>query len=342
MITREDVIRNAEQYINIQPWHPLSDKHIFNAANPKQTFHSSFTVGEDDPVSKVCRLNEYDVIPYVYGKPSGDPIPHPNAIRQQIENGTCPGGWDKETGYGTARWHAQFGAPAMRNLAGIDCSQYVMRCWGFQQRGVNGTEYGTAHLPELCLEIRKDALKKGDILLKSGHVRIFHCWADRVRNNAWIYEAAGARDETPEQRNALKRPFKPDDDQGCVGRWKRGWENIYTPYSPFPQFIDFTPGATCPPVVKNPRPTISVTCVGSGEIEITAMYLDCAEVYMSSECVTVRWRTGSGTITIGGTRATFIPNSDLSFGRHRVDVIAINRVQGSSFCDRFCWVFDLA
>lgn len=325
MITRENVIRNANLYLNIQGWTPLKDT--------EDNFKSAFTIGEDDPVTQTCRLREYNVTPYVYGRPS---ILSVTQLRTAVQSGTCPGGWDMQTGWGTGHFIS-----IRRNLAGIDCSDYVMKSWGFSSKVINGVWYGTANLSRLCLEIRKDGLRNGDILLKSGHVRIFHCWADRGRNNAWIYEAAGARDETQTQRNALKRSFNPGDDQGCVGRWKKPWENIYTPYSPFPQFIDFTPGATCPPVVDNPRPTISVTCTGSGVIDVTTMCLDCSEINFAGERVAVRWRIASGTTTISGIRATYTPNIDLSLGRHRIDVIATNSVIGSSFRDRFCWVFDV-
>lgn len=320
MITREVVIRNAEQYLNIQAWHPLSDLHVFNAANPNHTFYSAFEAYEEDPVSQVCRMNEYKVIPYVYGG-----FDTPTIFRGRINNQVSPGGWDKISGNGTKHWYDPtprglgYGASVPRNLTGIDCSGYVSRCWQITRRT-------TRTLPDICIQIDRSNLKKGDILNRAGrHVRIFYrSSGTRVD----IYEATGG---------GARREFRPTDEFGCVVRRLLDWDNNYIPYSPFPQFIDFTPGATCPPVVENRRPTISITCVGSGQTEVRAMYLDCAAVRISPQPVPVRWRTA----TICGRKATFTPNHNLSFGRHRVDVIAINRVAETSFCDRFCWVFDV-
>lgn len=327
MITREDVIRNANRYLNIQAWTPKKDTITIKYKNHQIVFKSAFISVKEDCEMNACVPQEYNVTPYVFGGSIG-----PTELLNALQSGDrCPGGWDMKTGRGTKDFE-----DIREMLVGIDCSEYVMRSWGFPSKQINNVWYGTGNLPNLCLKIGKDMLKKGDILLKPGHVRIFHCWADPGKNNAWIYEAAGVRE-------VLKRSFRSGDDQGCVGRWMRPWEDIYTPYSPFPQFIDFTPrSGFFLPMVDNDNVRISVTCIGRGNIDVNMMILDWAEVTFAEACVSVRWSTNSGIANIGGTRATCIrPIRYLSRGRHRVEVIATNTVQGASFRDSFSWEFDV-
>lgn len=53
---------------------------------------------------------------------------------------------------------------------GIDCSGFVSRCWGLAR------PYSTRQLPEICVPIRWEELKAGDILLNNKHVVLFARW----------------------------------------------------------------------------------------------------------------------------------------------------------------------
>jgi len=315
IISRSDVIRNAEQYRNIQPWTPTNDTH--------GNFHSAFVRGVEDPVKQESRMRQYDVFPYVYGRTS---ILTVNQFLNAVQHGTCPGGWDTQTGWGTGHF-----ANIRRNLAGIDCSEYVMKSWGFASKVINGTWYGTANLPQLCLQIYRDELDTGDILLRRGHVRIFDRWAGPGRNNAWIYEAAGARDETQAQRNALQRPFNPGDDQGCVGRWMRPWDAGYTPYSPFPQFTDPEPAIN----FQESRPPISVKIAGSGDIGGISMSINDSPVSFSPSSVYDRNRRRACV------QINWVPNQSLSYGTHTVKVGATNRILEKCFFAEYTWKFEI-
>jgi len=69
-----------------------------------------------------------------------------------------------------------------------DCSGYVSMAWA------TGTNYNTGSLPSITSSIRKDDLKAGDILLKSGsHVTIFKAWTDSTKTKYWGYEQVGGR-----------------------------------------------------------------------------------------------------------------------------------------------------
>lgn len=314
MITRKKVIRNAEQYLNIQPWQPLSDEHIFNAAKREHTFYSAYTMGEDDPVAKVCRYREYDVVPYVYGG-----FDTRVAFWGRINNRNCPGGWDRVTGRGTKYWYDRppqgfgYGERVPGNLAGIDCSGYVSRCWGFTQK------YSTSTLPNICLRINRRNLQKGDILNRRGnHVRIFDSWAGTSRVK--IYEAVGG---------GRTRPFNTGDEFGRVVCHAIDWDDRYIPHSPFPQFEDMNP-APGSYISPNAALTISVQCRGSGDVEILYFCFNEQSVNFT--------QVRRGKIV----EANYSPNFyDLSPGRYKIDVIAINRVGGQSFQDEFSWEFDL-
>lgn len=314
MISRSDVIRNANQYENIQSWAPTNDTH--------GNFHSAFVRGIDDPVRKECRMRQYNVFPYVYGRFSMLTV---RQFLSAVQNDTCPGGWDRQTGWGTGHF-----ANIRRHLAGIDCSEYVMKSWGFASKVINGIHYGTVNLHRICLQIRKDELAMGDILLKRGHVRIFHSWADQGRNNIWTYEAVGARDETLARRNALKRPFNPGDDQGCVGRWRRAWEDEYTPFSPFPQFSDPSPAINS----LDPRPSISVKIAGSGNIGGISMALDSSIVNFAPTSVYDKNHRRASV------QINWIPNQSLTYGTHTVKVSATNAILEKYFFAEYEWDFE--
>lgn len=313
MITREDVIRNAEQYLNIQSWHPITDEHIFNAANPNHTFHSSFTVGEDDPVSQVCRLREYDVMPYVFG--GFDTL---TGFRSRINNQTCPGGWDRVSGNGTKHWYDPTpqgfgyldGVP--RNLAGIDCSGYVSRCWRIDRRT-------TRTLPNICLQIDRSSLKKGDILNWAGrHVRIFNNFRGTQVD---IYEATGG---------GGRRPFRSSDEFGRVVHHRIDWDDRYIPYSPFPQFYSIEP-AICP--VRDSRPIFKMIIKSSGTLSIV-------DFVFNSTCISPHIRTWVRR-GVNYTEVIYTPDYDLMPGTYCVYIKATNTIAGQIFQDKNTWSFEI-
>lgn len=315
MITRADVINNAGRYINISSWNPLRDTHVFDPANPDRTFHSAF---------RMVAGRQYDVVPYCYG--GFDSI---TRFPTRINNRTCPGGWDRISSQGTKHWYDppseggfDYAWHVPQNLAGIDCSGYVLRCWSFTSKRISGTWYVTGNLPNLCLKVNRGDLKPGDILnsKRLGHVRIFNELRGAQVN---VYEAAGG---------GRPREFRPGDEFGRVVHHTIGWDGRYTPYSPFPQFTDQSPLAI---VFQDPTPTISVKIAGCGDIGEICMSLDSnpvtyspSSVYDSNHrrpCTEIRW----------------VPNQSLTFGTHIVRVSATNRVLGKCFFDEYKWDFEI-
>lgn len=299
-ITRIDVINNASRYIppRMPAWTPRNDT--------QENFHSAFVCGIDDPVTGQCIMREYNVFPYVYGRYS---ILKVTQFLSAVGNDTCPGGWDRQTGWGTGHFFN-----TRRLLAGIDCSEYVMSSWGFERKLVDGIWYGTANLPRICLQISKDKLAMGDILLRRGHVRIFGGWVDQGKNNVWAYEAAGARDENQARRKSLQRPFNPSDDQGCVGRWRRPWDSNYKPYSPFPQFKLFKLASS------SNYPVFKIEIAGSGELELVYFMVN-------NRLIFSREISNNSNINV-----IYAPKDGLKTG-YKLDIRAINRICGQSFQD---------
>jgi hypothetical protein len=71
-------------------------------------------------------------------------------------------------------WKRQNGdAVVSDESVGIDCSGFISRCWLLPE------PYSTRELPSICLPLASwDELRKGDILLKEGHVILFEKWND--------------------------------------------------------------------------------------------------------------------------------------------------------------------
>lgn len=311
MITRADVINNTRRYINIQGWTPLQDTHVFNLANPDHTFHSAF---------RMVAGRQYDVVPYCYGG-----FDSRTRFSTRINNRVCPGGWDRISGNGTKHWYdpppIRFGYAwrVSQNLAGIDCSGYVLRCWDFTSRRINGIYYNTNRLPNLCVEVDRRDLKKGDILnsRRLGHVMIFN----ELRGfQVDVYEARGG---------GRHREFRAGDEFGRVVHHTIDWArmNRYTPYSPFPQFAVIEP-ATCP--VIRARPTFRIRIKGSGELKLREYIFD-------ENCVLPRINNNPSRDTMD---LIYTPNYDLTpLRKHSLFIKAINRMVGQSFEDEFSWEF---
>lgn len=91
----------------------------------------------------------------------------------------------KKAGDVATRWKkANLEAAVSEEAVGIDCSGFVSRCWQLPK------QYSTRDLPKICVPLESwDELKKGDILLKDGHVILFEKWNDR-RTEVIGYEAS--------------------------------------------------------------------------------------------------------------------------------------------------------
>ncbi|MDJ0736061.1 MAG: hypothetical protein QNJ47_18695 [Nostocaceae cyanobacterium] len=319
MVTRADVINNARRYIppRMPSWQPRSDTHVFNPANPDHTFHSGYTTSR-----------EYGVMPYVYGGTDGFDSGTQFLVR--INNGDCPGGWDRRNplpggipGRTTYNWNVRpprglgYGFRVPQNLAGIDCSGYVLRCWGFSRRRINGVGYSTRTLPRLCVEVTRANLKPGDILNWAGrHVRLFNAPAGARVN---IFESGGG---------GYARAYRNGDTRGRVINRNIAWDDRYTAYSPFPQLVYFEPAPGSYLLADMPQPTILARFTGSGELVVSEFSVD---------GVSVPYReTPTSPLQV-----SYTPDLDLAPGKHTVTIGVINRIVGQDFKDLFTQEFHL-
>jgi len=291
----------------MQGWIPTNDTHVFRPANPTHTFHSGYTTGR-----------EYDVMPYVFGGIDGFDSGTQFLVR--INNGECSGGWDRRhplpgglPGRTTFNWYRNppgglgYGARVPNNLAGIDCSGYVLRCWGFTSRRIDRVGYSTRNLPNLCIEVTRASLKHGDILNRAGrHVRIFNAHRGALVN---IFESRGG---------GYNRAYIAGDTRGRVINRDIAWDNNYIPYSPFPQ-IQLAEPATG--LAQNARPTIRIEIRGSGELEIIHFEFDNMSILprITRTCPMY---------------VSYTPSYDLIPGnKYILRIRAINRIAGQSFQD---------
>ncbi len=306
MATRVDVINTARTYLNVPAWTPNTDTYLFDRTKPGDTFHSAF-----------LRRTQYTVVPYVYGG-----FDSPTEFLQRMGRDTCPGGWDRHNGHGTEYWYSTLGyaATVPNHLAGIDCSGYVLRCWGFAQRH----DYDTEKLPGLCTKIVSDRLQKGDILDKIGsHVILFDDWAPSgitPDGRLTIYEAHGGDGESGS--------FTLGSEFGYVVHHTIPWPTGFVPYSPFPQLADVAPLPGTHPK-SNPRTRITANIEASGEIRIDRMTLN-------DRSVNFKTKAESGRIEV-----SYQPESDLPVGSNTVRIATVNRIAGHSFSDDLTWQFFL-
>ena len=232
-------------------------------------------------------------------------------FQNKIESGACPGGWDRISGKSVYSWYKgdeKEGRPPystqIKNLAGIDYSNYVSRCWQI-------TTHSTKVLPNICVQINKKSLKAGDILDWPGaHVRIFNRW---VGAEVEVYEATGG----------MKRgEFTPEDKIGRVVTHTIDpeWDKGYIPYSIFPQFQLLEPLGT---IIHRARPTFQIYVFGSGDLDLKNYIFD-------GKSVVPQTRDWPGSMQL-----IYTPNHDLPLGRHFLFIEAINHVAGQSFQDEF-------
>lgn len=202
VITREDMILTANQYIPpINEWTPEVD--MTTAEDPTwYSWYKTESNGGTLPYGP-----PYNVMPYCW---SGFDTPSGFKSRVEDKDDPIPAG-----GYGTSKY-----GYCKDNIAGIDCSGYVIKCWGLS----NYEDYQD-DLVNYALEIDEEDLKKGDLLRKSGHSIMYN---SGPLNNCNIYESQARGEDIA--------PYFPG-----VTNIRRSISEVYTPYSIFPQFSDESP-----------------------------------------------------------------------------------------------------
>ncbi|MEJ2567865.1 MAG: hypothetical protein P8Z50_03165, partial [candidate division WOR-3 bacterium] len=205
VVTREDMIATANQYIPpINEWTPEVDR--TNAVDP--TWHSWYKTKKNGGTPP------YNVMPYCW---SGFDTPSELKSRVEKKSNPVPAG-----GYGTGQYHYP-----TTYIAGIDCSGFVIRCWGLTHYG-NYQEDLLNYALEIPEENLKKDLKKGDLLRKSGHSILYVSGSFSGTGKCNIYESQA------DPTTGAKYP-------GVVRHSRTLSKDEYTPYSIFPQFSDESP-----------------------------------------------------------------------------------------------------
>ncbi len=340
---KNDVIDNAEKFINVKTWHPTVDIAMCDpdykdykdkAINPY--YEDNY---EDKNFRSCFRKNkDYNVIPYVYtGQDDVDTF-----RKRVLEQGICPGGWDRTKGLANWFWWATpakvtfseahkkyaYGYRTSEFLAGVDCSNYVSRCWKIGTRS-------TRDLPGICVEINKYSLKRGDILNKAGdHVRIFNKWVGATKID--VYEARGG--PTLSQIGNHKREFRNGDntEPGCVVKHTIKWDNGYTPYSIFPQFKLVEPHSK---ELYHPRPTFKIRVLGNGRAKLKLLRFTIDDKHPPPQSWDY-FKTTKDTIKdTMNMDLIYTPSYDLTAGSHSLFIEAATSVPEQSFRDDFFWEF---
>jgi hypothetical protein len=317
MITRDDIITNARGFLNAISWSPSVDTYVFNPSDPSRTFNSAFVAQLPSTTASVPA--EYSVIPYVFG--GGD---SKTTFLSRIQANACPGGWDRTSGNGTKHWYDAppngfgYGDTTAKNLAGIDCSGYVSRCWGF-----TGTRYSTQSLEDISMEIAPSQLQPGDILNWRGHhVRIFFEWASTNRTNGplKLYEAAGG---------GLQRAFQATDEAGRVVFHQVAWDSRYLARTPFPLLTETEPAPGSYTLADPPSRTITAKIAGKGGVDV-------AEVAINRRTVPFSARSFAD-----GVEVTHDEPKNWAAGSHEVLIKAVNGVAGQTFKNDLIWEFSV-
>lgn len=138
-------------------------------------------------------------------------IDNTSKFENRIDNKCCAGGYNTNSYGYYIPGQASSGSAAAHFLAGIDCAAFANDC-------LSQTIWqGISVLKDNCLEIERDKVEKGDIWVKSHHIRL----------------SAGGTDIYESHSETGYRPGV---------EYRRGVANAkYTPYSIFPQFSDESP-----------------------------------------------------------------------------------------------------
>ena len=221
VITRDGMISTASQYVPISCWTPVVD----STAEVSPTWHSWYKTKANGGYPP------YDKLAYCWGG-----FDTPSGFKSRVENKTSP---VPAGGYNTSNY--SYPRPY---IAGIDCSGFVLRCWGISTY----TTY--QQLIDYSLQIDKTALKKGDLLRKTGHSVLYMSGSFPGKCN--IYES---------QADSSTGAHYP----GVVHHSRHISEDDYTSRSIFPQFSQESP-ANGEVVEHAQTKDISVTIAAKGNI----------------------------------------------------------------------------
>lgn len=190
VITRDNMISTASQYVPpINSWTPVVD----STAAVSPTWHSWYKTAKNGGAPP------YNKLAYCW---SG--FDTPSEIKSRAEDDSIPAGGYMGDEYGYCREH----------IAGIDCSGFVLKCWGFS------TYTSYEQLINNSLQIEALELKKGDLLRKPRHSILY---VSGSLGNCQIYES--------QARGENVKPYYPG-----VTFITRSLSSAYTPLSIFPQF----------------------------------------------------------------------------------------------------------
>lgn len=333
---KNDVIDNAEKFIKVKTWHPTVD---IAMCDPDYKDYKAKAINpyyEDKNFRSCFRKNkDYNVIPYVYtGQDDVD------TFNSKIERGICPGGWDRTKGRATWFWWITpekarcnealkkyaYGYKTIHEfLAGVDCSNYVSRCWKLPGR------LATYNFGNFCLGIQRNSLKAGDILNNEswGHVRIFN---RKVGAKIEVYEARGGPEVS--QIGNHKREFRNGDNTevGCVVKRTIDWDQDYKPLSIFPHFTLDEPVGR--PKIVGPRETFKITVKGSGKLKIGECRLGTRII----SPIPMKEENSANETTI---QLKYSPDHDLRSGSHYLLIKASNKRAGQYFQDDFFYRFEV-
>lgn len=172
-ITRTEIISNAYAYYN----------HVWTASSSNIKRISCGGKIVQNP-SWVTVGKNYS-FPYCWGGNSSV-----SSFDYYLTKNRCAG--DKKTGY-------SFGAEPLCTT-GVDCSGFVSRVFGLS------SHYGTSNMYKVTSEYSSiNNLKKGDILLKRGHVMLFESFASNGKIN--VMEAVGSSGNYKLRRYAHTRTY---------------------------------------------------------------------------------------------------------------------------------------
>jgi len=306
VITREDMIVTANQFVPpINEWTPEVD--MTTAEHP--TWHSWYKTKKNGGATP------YNVMPYCW---SGfDTTTTRFKSRVEDKDDPVPAG-----GYGTSKYDY-----CRDNIAGIDCSGYVIKCWGIDTY----TSYQT-ELIDNSLQIDEEDLKKGDLLRKSGHSIMYN---SGPLNNCNIYES--------QARGENIAPYFPG-----VTNIRRSISEAYIPYSIFPQFSDESPEDGEIVVLAEGDSTIdvSLTIKASGDISLGGV-----KMFIRKDGEPEK-NVGGITLEDKGDNTWELKKENLGSnkeedpnikdgGNFTVRVIARNDIAGNGYKDEYEWKFSV-
>jgi len=200
ILSRDDVIATASQYVNIGEWTPKTD--YTEALSP--TWHSWYTTlwGGNDSLNISPPYNRLAYCWSGFDTPSG--------FKNRVEYGFVPAG-----GQGTGKlYNYSYIRPY---IAGIDCAGFVLKCWGI-------SSYNTwMQLKYISIGINPSKLKRGD-------------WLRIVGKHQLLYESGNIHCPNVYESTSDYHDSNNNHYPGVQHNYGRNINSEFNPYSIFPQF----------------------------------------------------------------------------------------------------------